>query len=263
MQRNIYINSEEGYPIYYDLKYGWSRNYNLESSFLIKNSPETNFPHFLEIGCGTGNHAHLIATSNIYVEGIDKNPFVLSEAKTKNKSPFIKYFLINFINSDDLDCLDSYDVIYSLFSVFQTFYNYKDLVAALSYCYNHLNSPGKLILEFLNPRVYYQTYSDSKIRMVRKIYNSSEIGCMFARNFFNNGLEHIILYYYIPESTHKNYFINHHVLKFYSVQEIIKALSVTQYNNICLYGDYDFSNYESNLSKHIIVVASKDKLHVR
>ncbi len=263
MRRNVYVNSEEGYPKYYELKYGWSRDYKLESDFIISHLPDSNFPRILEVGCGIGGHVELVANAKISVDGIDKNPFVLSEAKVRKATSLVRYFCVDFKSSHDLSGLGSYDLIYSLFSVFQRFSSIAHLVEALSCCYHHLNTPGLLILEFLNPIVYYRTYSDTRIRRVRMLYDSDIAGRMFARNFLYNGLEHIIVYYYIHQGNDRNYFIDHHVLKFFSFQEISKALSTAGYHRICLYGDYAFSDFEESLSKHIIAVASKGDLHAR
>lgn len=93
---------------YYDLFYQ-KKNYQKEVEFLCNFI--TKEDQVIDIGCGTGIHASLLANKEINIEGLDLNKEMLEIAKTRLSS---KLYLQNIL---DMHLDKKYNVIISMFAV--------------------------------------------------------------------------------------------------------------------------------------------------
>ena len=74
----------EGYSKYYDLLYG-DKKYSAEAAFVLElvRRHRPNASCLLELGCGSGGHALLLAQSEINVCGVDRSPWMVEMARCK------------------------------------------------------------------------------------------------------------------------------------------------------------------------------------
>ena len=136
------------YSQYYDLLYS-DKDYFGEVEYLNKlikkNSNLAN--SILDLGCGTGRHASILAELGYKVLGVDSSEDMIKIAKENNKS---KNERLSFSRSNihKLDLGNKFDVVMSLFHVMSYQNSNKELVSAFNIAKKHLNTNGIFIFDF-------------------------------------------------------------------------------------------------------------------
>lgn len=156
----------------YDLIYGQLKDYKTEVQEIHQLIAEyaPNAVDILDIGCGTGEHAFLLAQQYHYqADGIDIEPAFVDLAKQKHPGG-------EFTVGDMKDFLlrKEYDVILCLFSSIGYLDSEKSLQKALSCFRSHLRPDGLLIVEpWLEPgtmtggKVYLHTAETQDTKVCR------------------------------------------------------------------------------------------------
>ena len=150
------------YSEYYDLLYK-DKDYPKEVKFLksiIKRYADKNVKTILDIGCGTGGHAFLLAGNGYRVTGIDVSDRMLSLAKEKSRrqkpSPdFHKADIRNF------NLKKRFDAVIAMFNVMGYQISNRDFKSALSSVRKHLETCGLFIFDvWFGPAVLARRPSD-------------------------------------------------------------------------------------------------------
>lgn len=139
------------YARYYNLLYR-DKDYGAEAKFIDKllqtYAPSTEA--LLELGCGTGVHAALLASSGYEVCGVDVSQEMLAQAEARSRSlpPEIASKLC-FLQGDlrTLRIERNFDAVISLFHVFSYQTTNQDLQAAFATAKAHLKPGGVLIFD--------------------------------------------------------------------------------------------------------------------
>ena len=139
------------YSRYYDLLYR-DKDYIGEARFihqLIQNHAP-NSQSILELGCGTGNHAMLLAKEGYSIHGIDLSEEMLQQARDRlsNLTPDLVSHLT--FSSGDIRHVrlnQKFDVILSLFHVISYQTSNEDLQAAFATVKEHLKPGGIFIFD--------------------------------------------------------------------------------------------------------------------
>jgi len=141
----------DAYSEYYDLLYN-SKNYKSETAYvdrLIKKYAEK-ASAILELGCGTGIHASMLAELNYEVMGIDLSKTMLAKAKEKkqNLDPS-RATKLSFEEADirSFRAGKKYDVVISLFHVMSYMQTNQDLEKAILTARNALPKNGLFIFD--------------------------------------------------------------------------------------------------------------------
>lgn len=149
----------DNYARYYDLLYQ-DKDYEGEAQFVDRliqtHAPDANT--ILELGCGTGNHAMLLATAGYRVRGIDLSAEMLEYAnrQCERVSPEVAarlQFSQGDLRSVRLDGVASehenrqFDVVISLFHVISYQATNQDLLAAFETAKVHLKPGGIFIFD--------------------------------------------------------------------------------------------------------------------
>jgi SAM-dependent methyltransferase len=140
------------YSEYYDLLYS-DKNYQKEVNY-IHDIIQKEFPNaktILDLGCGTGVHANLLAEKGYHVTGVDLSDKMISIA---NNSLNNKYkinrdklkFEVGDIRKIQLDI--KFDVVISLFHVFSYLNSNKDVAEGMQAIKYHLNPNGISLFDF-------------------------------------------------------------------------------------------------------------------
>jgi len=145
-EMNIYDKYAEFYDlIYHDKDYQGEANY-IDS--LIKKY----FSHaatIIELGCGTGKHASLLAEKGYQVCGVDISEKMVEDARVRlescNKIKNKVKFYVGDIRSFNLD--QKFDVAMSLYHVFSYQTKNVDILNTLKNAAQHLNKNGLLIFD--------------------------------------------------------------------------------------------------------------------
>ncbi len=140
------------YARYYDLLYR-DKDYKGEANFVVsllkKYSPEAR--SVLELGCGTGIHAQLVAEAGYHVKGIDLSDTMLASANERRRGlvPEVKGRL-DFALGDvrSYRAAAKFDAVLSLFHVFSYQTSNKDLNSAFCTASAHLDAGGILVFDY-------------------------------------------------------------------------------------------------------------------
>jgi SAM-dependent methyltransferase len=140
------------YSEYYNLLYS-DKNYQEEVNY-IHSIIQKEFPNaqtILDLGCGTGVHANLLAEKGYHVTGVDFSDKMISIANNSLKDKY-KYnkeklqFEVGDIRSVQLN--KKFDVVISLFHVFSYLNSNKDVEEGMQTIKSHLNPYGISLFDF-------------------------------------------------------------------------------------------------------------------
>jgi SAM-dependent methyltransferase len=141
----------ESYAHYYDLLYQ-DKDYLGEVDFIVKMLKRyaPNAGKILELGCGTGVHAALLAQQGYQIQGIDFSEEMIDRANHRLQQLQVKVindvkFTLGDIQNIRLN--QKYDVVLSLFHVFSYQVDTNSLLAALATVKEHLQPGGIFIFD--------------------------------------------------------------------------------------------------------------------
>lgn len=169
----------ETYSQYYDLLYK-DKDYTTETDYIISLIKEyhSNTDTILELGCGTGMHAGMLAEHGYKVEGIDLSQTMLEIALDRqSKFPVSISEKLSFYEGDirNYESSKKFDAIISLFHVISYMTSNTDLNQAFTTVSKHLKSNGIFIFDcWHGPGVLYdkpikrtKTFENEKIQITR------------------------------------------------------------------------------------------------
>jgi SAM-dependent methyltransferase len=132
------------YSQYYDLLYQ-DKDYQAESDFIhqLIDRHHPNSHSILELGCGTGIHASMLADRGYQVHGIDRSDDMLRQAQQKATDQLT--FSLGDAKSVRLD--RQFDVVLSLFHVVSYHQTNVDLIAAFETAKIHLKPGGIFVFD--------------------------------------------------------------------------------------------------------------------
>lgn len=132
------------YSKYYNLLYK-DKNYQEEVDYIDSLIKKYNAKavQLLDVGCGTGNHAKLMARKGYNIHGIDLSEQMLEIAKSGQSDITFEQGDIRHFKLDR-----RFDVITSLFHVMSYQTSNEDVVSSFKAVHNHLNKDGLFIFDF-------------------------------------------------------------------------------------------------------------------
>jgi len=143
----------DAYARYYDLV-NQEKDYPAEAQYVAsliqEHGGETST--LLDIGCGTGRHAELLADSGFEVEGLDRAEGMIAQAKSRR--PDIGYHVGDVC---DFNLGKAFDVVSALFHVISYLTEEDQLRAAFKSIRNHLKPGGLFVFDcWHGPAVLHQ-----------------------------------------------------------------------------------------------------------
>lgn len=219
---------------YYD-KFYHNKDYKNEVDFLMNFIKEKD--EIIDIGCGTGIHASLIANKGFEVEGLDISNEMLDIAKTRLNS---KLYLQNIL---DINIDKKYDVIISMFAVLNHLKDVKDLEKCLFNLKNILKDDGKIIIDLHNP-----TSSGSKIDYFENMVRTMEWNYDSILKIEKSKI--------IFEIGNKKY-IDSHIFKIFTIDEVKECCKNVGLEIKNIYENYNINKKGTEISKNLQFVISK------
>jgi SAM-dependent methyltransferase len=133
------------YARYYNLLYA-DKDYVGETDFIIRliQDYSPNAHKILDLGCGTGRHANLLAEKLYCVHGVDMSEGMLSLARELQNKNGLK-FSLGDIRTVRLS--ETFDVVISLFHVMSYQTSNEDIRKSLITAYEHLQDNGIFIFD--------------------------------------------------------------------------------------------------------------------
>jgi SAM-dependent methyltransferase len=167
------------YARYYDLLYR-DKDYVGEAQFIHRliqtHAPEVK--NILELGCGTGNHAVLLAKEGYKIHGVDFSVEMLLKANSRlSQLPPDLASRLSFSKGDirQIDLNQTFDAVISLFHVISYQTTNEDLLASFATVKEHLKPGGIFIFDVWygpavlteRPTVRVKRLEDEKIQVTR------------------------------------------------------------------------------------------------
>lgn len=138
----------DAYAAYYDLLYK-NKSYASEASYVnqLIRRYMTGAKEVLELGCGTGSHAHEMVKLGYNVTGIDRSEAMIRLANERNEQRQSE--TLSFIQGDlrNFRVDRKYDVVLALFHVMSYQISNDDLAAAMATAAAHLRRGGLFIFD--------------------------------------------------------------------------------------------------------------------
>lgn len=136
------------YSAFYDLFYQ-DKNYMAECDFILSllgAADRREALKILDLGCGTGSHACLLARKGHHVTGIDQSETMLSQAVEKAEKENLR---IRFEQADvgRFNLQKKFDGILSMFDVMGYLNSNRKLTAAFQRVADHLEKDGRFIFD--------------------------------------------------------------------------------------------------------------------
>jgi SAM-dependent methyltransferase len=158
----------DAYARYYDLLYR-DKDYSAEAAYVVSQlrSHADGARSVLELGCGTGSHAQLLAGSGFDVHGVDLSSEMVARAEArKAELPSDVARRLSF-ETGDLRRFRTervFDAVISLFHVISYQTSNEDLAAAFETAHSHLGKGGIFFFDFwYGPAVLTQR-PDTRVR---------------------------------------------------------------------------------------------------
>ena len=137
------------YAAYYDLLYK-DKDYQGEADFICKFLERSGVKEgdILELGCGTGKHAELIARNGYGVHGVDQSPKMVSTAIERRPSDLVDRCQFEEGDVRTVDVGRKFNAVISLFHVASYQTSTTDLLAMFETASKHLDAGGIFIFDF-------------------------------------------------------------------------------------------------------------------
>lgn len=169
----------DAYASYYDLLYR-DKDYTGEAAYVASRIRAANpsARRILELGCGTGLHAELLAKQGFEVHGVDLSEAMVARAEARRASLPAEIAQRLSFEVGDIRSVESpgmFDAVISLFHVMSYLTANDDLRAALSVAASSLDPGGLLFFDFWygpavllqRPEVRVRRLEDESIRVTR------------------------------------------------------------------------------------------------
>ena len=175
------------YTKYYDKIYENKERDVEQLKIIVSYAKNKKFVKFLDIGCGTGYHVHMLNKMKYDVVGLDKSKYMVEKAKSK-------YTNCEFITGDILkNNLFDYNSFTHILCLNKTFYIIKDKDTFFENCALLLSPDGILILHLLT-RENFKPFILPKDDTI--LYNPENHNIPITKNIikFSSNLEYVCNY---------------------------------------------------------------------
>lgn len=190
------------YTKYYDKIYENKERDIEQLKIIVSYAKNKKFVKFLDIGCGTGYHVHMLNKMKYDIVGLDKSKYMIEKAQSK-------YTNCEFVTGDILkNNLFDYNSFTHLLCLNKTFYVIKDKETFFENCALLLNPDGILIIHLLT-RDKFKPFILPKDDTV--LYNPEKHNNSISKNIikFTSNLEYMCEYEVLNNHTNLddiNYF---------------------------------------------------------
>ncbi|MBC8043918.1 MAG: class I SAM-dependent methyltransferase [Rhizobacter sp.] len=202
-------------PKYYGLVYGY-KNYKEESAVVkaLLQHLNPNYRTYLDIACGTGEHAKYLSET-YQVDGLDLHPDFV--AITQAKLPKGEVFVADMT---DFDLGKKYDVVSCIYSSIGYARTPEKLARALRAFKKHLNKGGVILIE---PWARPDTWKTGEVRTFTGESDGIKILRMSETETTADGLSCVILHHLVGEAGKVEYFAERHEMGLFSPDDFKRA----------------------------------------
>lgn len=164
------MNSFKSYSKYYDHLYH-DKDYNAEADYLVNliKKYHEDAVTIIDLGCGTGKHAKLLAKRGFKITGLDRSEEMIAIAKKDSDLEFILEDIATF------KLKKQFDVVLSIFHVFSYLTTNEKLIESFLNANLHLKEKGLFIIDVWHtpavhrqvPEIRVKVFENEKLKIVR------------------------------------------------------------------------------------------------
>lgn len=246
------------YAASYDYLY-LDKDYKKECDFIeeifLKNNLRVN--SILDLGCGTGGHAIILAKRGYKVTGIDKSEQMLNIAREKAKREDLE---IDFVKKDifHLDLGKCFDAVIAMFSVMSYQITNSEVAKSCSNAFKHLNKNGIFIFDCWNGMAVITERPTNRLKEVK--INSDESIIRFTNpicDILNQTVDVQFKVWHTKGNRIVNQTDESHNMRFFFLQEIRYFLEVSGFQEIELCPFLHLNRLVSEDDWNIALIAKK------
>lgn len=243
------------YAKYYNLLYA-DKDYSGESQYIVKllNKYSSHADYVLDLGCGTGKHASLIAQNGFKVMGIDQSKDMIGIAQSK------QYINCEFLIADarSFELNQKFDVITSLFHVMSYQTSNEILEEVFINVTRHLNPGGIFIFDFWYAPAVLTQKPSVKIKRLEN-HDIKVIRLSEPIHHFNENVIDVNFELHIEDKTHKEHetIRELHKMRYFSIPELDFIMQKCGLHSLC-YEEWMTSLKPSEKTWGVCCIAQKD-----
>ncbi len=211
-------------------------------------------PALLDIGCGTGEHAHKLTMLDINCTGIDSSSAMIKIAKTRFPHS------IRFMQKDmrDFNFSEEFDIAVSLFGSIDYLINEEEIHAVLRNTERSLKPGGIGVLEVWNA-LPIKKIKEKPLGFISKtMYEDKVIERRRGFRLLNNDESTIVEVNYDYNISGDTIIKDRHVMRAFTCDEIMQYLTANGFQIIALYSNSLMRPFK-NTSNRIIIHFRKEK----
>lgn len=229
--------------------YAIANDTSLETNFLSEIYKKHGLPEngkILDCCCGVGRHDYLLANAGYQVTGIDISEEQITNAKKIHSHKNVNYHVMDVRNISLPE--KKYDMSICMWTTYNYLSQDKDFVSFIKSNYNHQHEGAIMVLDSKNiPRL-----NNRRVYKRNNINNGIEIELIVNKYIINN-IQNSQYLYFIKDNENKQFYFDDEFVRFYTLDEI-KNLVSEYYEVVDVFGDFDFSDYNKDLSNRFIVI---------
>jgi SAM-dependent methyltransferase len=161
------------YAKVYDILYQ-DKDYESECDILediFRRYRKNNIKSILDLGCGTGNHAFLLAKRGYDITGVDRSSEMIENSKRKAQTESISraQHIPSFLQGDisKLDLARKFDAVLMMFAVLGYQLTNREVLAALQTVRRHLKTDGLFVCDIWYGPAVLAIRPDDRIKVVQ------------------------------------------------------------------------------------------------
>ena len=215
----------------------------------LKDNLEQDQKKILDIATGTGTYALALAKEEYDVIGIDLSDRMIKQAREKAKQEgiLVDFRIENMRNIEAID--NKFDLIYCIGNSLVHLDNLQQIKDVLEQVYSLLQQEGSFVLQIVN----YDRILSKNVKQLPTIKNN-KAGVTLERNYRK---ERGKMKFATKLSTSQGTFENSVLLYPLQAKELKDMLESIGFNQIEMYGGFDYSDYKQEESFPLVVVAKK------
>ncbi len=219
-----------------------------EAEFLskvFKKNVKKESGNLVDLWCGVGRHAYLLAKNGYRVTGIDFSQDQIENARKIHNHELVDYAVMDVRN---ITLPKRYDMSYCMWTTYNYLSQEEDLKKFIISNYNHQNKGDILVLDSKNiprldsHRLYNRIREDGNFKME-----------ILINKYVTDNIQNSQYLLFINDNKEKKFFLDEELVRFYTIDELNRLMK-GYYELVDIYGDFDMNKYDEKTSNRFITM---------